>query len=95
MPAPSPSPTPASTWSSPPRSTSTSTTSWARWRRAYDRNTYSANLIDIVRAFVPGRQGVTEAEATAWADDLTGLGRAFFFSLNRYVFTAVKAGAGV
>jgi len=61
---------------------------------AYDRNTYSANLIDIVRAFVPGRQGVTEAEATAWADDLTGLGRAFFFSLNRYVFTAVTAGAG-
>jgi len=57
--------------------------------RAYDRDSYSARLIELVRAFVAGRQQVTEAEATAWADDLTGLGDAFFFSLNRYVFTAV------
>ena len=38
----------------------------------------------------PGRRGVTDAEAKAWAADLTGLGRKYFFSLNRYLFLAVK-----
>jgi arsenite methyltransferase len=33
---------------------------------------------------------VTEAEAQAWAADLIGLGRKYFFSLNRYLFLAVK-----
>jgi arsenite methyltransferase len=54
----------------------------------YDARTYSAGLIDIVEAFVPGRAEVTEQEATAWADDLRGLGESYFFSLNRYLFVA-------
>jgi arsenite methyltransferase len=55
----------------------------------YDRETYSAGLIPIVARFVPGRQGVEEAEAGAWADDLASLGPEYFFSLNRYLFVAV------
>jgi arsenite methyltransferase len=55
----------------------------------YDPNTYSAGMVDLVAVFVPGRQGVTEAEASAWKDDLTGLGDDYFFSLNRYLFVAV------
>ena len=56
----------------------------------YDPNTYSAGLIGFVSAFVPGRRGLTEADATAWADDLVGLGDDYFFSLNRYLFVAVR-----
>jgi ubiquinone/menaquinone biosynthesis C-methylase UbiE len=58
--------------------------------RGYEPRTYSAGLIDIVADFVTGRAGVTEAEATAWADDLTGLGDDYFFSLNRYQFVATR-----
>jgi hypothetical protein len=47
-------------------------------------------VIKFVAGFVPGHRGVTEAEAQAWAADLTGLGRKYFFSLNRYLFLAVK-----
>ena len=54
----------------------------------YDTDTYSAGMIPMVAGFVPGRQGVTEAEAAAWRDELTGQGEDYFFSLNRYVFVA-------
>jgi arsenite methyltransferase len=54
----------------------------------YDVHTFSAGLIDIVSDFVPGRAGVTEEEAHAWADDLRALGAGYFFSLNRYLFVA-------
>jgi arsenite methyltransferase len=56
----------------------------------YNANTYSAGLIGFITAFVPGRQGLTEFEAIGWADDLVALGDDYFFSLNRYLFTAVK-----
>jgi len=56
----------------------------------YDPRTYSAGLIGFIAAFVPGRSGVTAADANAWAEDLTGLGADYFFSLNRYLFLAVK-----
>jgi arsenite methyltransferase len=56
----------------------------------YDPNTYSAKLIAFVSRFVLGRQGLTRADATAWADDLAELGEDYFFSLNRYLFVAVK-----
>ena len=52
--------------------------------------TFSAGLIGFIAAFVPGRNGLTETDATAWADDLALLGRDYFFSLNRYLFVAVK-----
>jgi ubiquinone/menaquinone biosynthesis C-methylase UbiE len=54
----------------------------------YDTDTYSAGMIPMVASFVPGRQGVTDAEAAAWRDELTGQGEDYFFSLNRYVFVA-------
>lgn len=57
-----------------------------------DPHTYSAGLIPIVAAFVPGRAGVTQAAAQAWVDDLASLGDAAFFSLNRYVFLATNPG---
>jgi ubiquinone/menaquinone biosynthesis C-methylase UbiE len=56
----------------------------------YDRNTYSAGMIEIVSEFVSGRGGVSPAEAAAWLEDLIGLGEEYFFSLNRYMFTAVR-----
>ncbi|MBV9196572.1 MAG: methyltransferase domain-containing protein [Solirubrobacterales bacterium] len=56
----------------------------------YDPNTYSAGLIGFITAFVPGRQGLTEEDAEDWAEDLTALGDDYFFSLNRYLFLAVK-----
>jgi arsenite methyltransferase len=56
----------------------------------YDSQAFSAGVIKFVAGFVPGHRGVTEAEAQAWAADLTGLGRKYFFSLNRYLFLAVK-----
>ena len=45
-----------------------------------------------IQSFVAGRQGVTKAEADAWAADLRALGEAgeYFFSINRYLFAAVK-----
>lgn len=56
----------------------------------YHPNTFSAGMLDLITDFVPGRVGVTEAEAQAWRADLTGLGADYFFSLNRYLFLAVN-----
>jgi SAM-dependent methyltransferase len=56
----------------------------------YDPNTYSAGMLELIAAFVPGRNGVSKAEATAWAEDLTELGPDYFLSLNRYLFLAHK-----
>jgi arsenite methyltransferase len=56
----------------------------------YDPDSYSANLIAFVSRFVAGRQRLTEADARAWGDDLVALGEDYFFSLNRYLFVAVR-----
>ena len=58
----------------------------------YDPCTYSYGLIDLIRAFVPGRQGLTRADVEAWAEDLKRQGEegSYFFSLNRYLFLATK-----
>jgi SAM-dependent methyltransferase len=56
----------------------------------YDADTYSAGLIGFIAAFVPGRHGLTDADAAAWAQDLRGLEEDYFFSLNRYVFLAER-----
>lgn len=56
----------------------------------YRRDTYSAGLIDIVASYVVGRSGLTDDEVAAWSNDLRGLGHDYFFSLNRYLFTATK-----
>ena len=57
---------------------------------SYSENSFSAGLIGFITAFVPGHGGVTADESAAWADDLTSLGRGYFFSLNRYLFIASK-----
>jgi len=61
----------------------------------YDPDTYSYGVIDFIAAFVPGRQGVTHEEAIAWVEELRQLGKKdeYFFSLNRYLFLAVKSEA--
>ena len=56
----------------------------------YDPNTLSAGLMGFIKDFVPGRQGLTEADAQAWDEDLRTLGDDYFFSLNRYLFLAVR-----
>lgn len=56
----------------------------------YDPNTLSAGVIEFVAGFVPGRAGVTEADVTTWRADLENLGPDYFFSLNRYLFLAVR-----
>jgi arsenite methyltransferase len=56
----------------------------------YDRDTFSAGLIDLIASFVPGRRGISEADARAWADELIALRSDYFFSLNRYLFVTVK-----
>jgi arsenite methyltransferase len=56
----------------------------------YDPNSFSAGLMGFITEFVPGRQGLTEADVQAWAEDLEALGDDYFFSLNRYLFLAVR-----
>jgi SAM-dependent methyltransferase len=58
-----------------------------------DASGYSHGLLDLVHRFVPGRRGVTQAEADAWADDLRALGARgeYFFSLNQYFFLARRS----
>jgi hypothetical protein len=41
-------------------------------------------------AYVAGRDGLTGTEVDAWQSDLHDLGPEYFFSINRYVFCAVK-----
>ncbi|RZS34322.1 methyltransferase family protein [Herbihabitans rhizosphaerae] len=56
----------------------------------WDERHFSAGLLGTIAAYVAGRDDVTELEVLDWADDLRGLGDAYFFSLNRYVFTATR-----
>lgn len=58
----------------------------------YDVNTYSNRLIDLIVAFVVERGKITRDEAEAWASGVRQLGERglYFFSLNRYVFLAVR-----
>jgi ubiquinone/menaquinone biosynthesis C-methylase UbiE len=58
----------------------------------FDQNTYSNRLIDLIVSFLSGRSDISGDEAQNWAQELrnnTGEGQ-YFFSLNRYLFRAVK-----
>jgi len=59
---------------------------------AYHPHCYSYGILRAIQAFVTGRNGVTQQEADAWADELVELGAAgdYFFSINRYLFAAAK-----
>ena len=58
------------------------------FNRSHQEGTFSRGVLEMVAAFVRGRQGVSASEAAAWADDLRSLGDEAFFSLNRYLFLA-------
>ncbi len=55
----------------------------------YDPQTYSAGMRDLIAEFVTDH-GVPADEVAAWREDLLSLGDRSFFSLNRYLFTAVR-----
>ncbi|MEQ8747826.1 methyltransferase domain-containing protein [Pyruvatibacter sp.] len=57
----------------------------------WNPHSYSAGIMKGIQGFVSGRDGISEDEARAWADDLRQLGEdgRYFFSLNRYLFVAV------
>ena len=57
----------------------------------YDPDTYSAGLIGFISAFVPRHSDITaRARSRPGPSDLAGLGPGYFFSLNRYLFLAVR-----
>ncbi len=58
----------------------------------YPAENYSGAMVSVIVPFVIKRGGVPREEAKAWAEDLAELGArgAYFFSLTRYVFLAVK-----
>ena len=60
----------------------------------YSPDSYSAGILEGIRTFVPGRIRITQPEADDWAMDLRDLGEAgeYFFSVNRYLFQAIKPG---
>jgi ubiquinone/menaquinone biosynthesis C-methylase UbiE len=62
---------------------------------ALHRNCYSFGIMAAIAAFVGGRRGVDAEEASAWVSDLRELGERgeYFFSINRYLFGAIKLGA--
>jgi arsenite methyltransferase len=51
---------------------------------------FSAGMIDIIGDFVAERGALPAAEVDAWKADLRSLGDGYFFSLNRYVFRAIR-----
>jgi hypothetical protein len=55
----------------------------------YDPQTYSAGMRDLIAEFVTGH-GIPADEVAAWREDLLALGDRSFFSLNRYLVTAVR-----
>jgi len=58
---------------------------------SYDPNSMSAIMAKFVGGYVVS-QGVSQAEADAWAEELLNLGSSgdYFFSSNEYIFTARK-----
>jgi arsenite methyltransferase len=59
----------------------------------FSEDSFSNRMIDLIGPFAIGRKGVTAEEVTGWSQELRTIGRQgnYFFSLNRYVFIAVKA----
>jgi len=59
---------------------------------AFDEDTYGAVLTPFIAGFVPGRGGVTEAEAQAWLAEQRELGDRgeFYFAVTQFCFSARK-----
>lgn len=58
----------------------------------YNDNSYAAGILISTREFAKGRGGLTEADVEDWHADLLAKANSgeFFFSLNRYLFSAIK-----
>ncbi|HWF53126.1 MAG TPA: methyltransferase domain-containing protein [Solirubrobacteraceae bacterium] len=69
--------------------TSVSSSAFMLLNDGYREDTFSAGLLKLITRFVPGRHGLSEADAQAWAAGLTALGEDYFFSLGRYLFVAL------
>jgi len=59
---------------------------------SYNNHCYSFGIMFAIQAFAAGRGDVSKEEADAWATELRTLGETgeYFFSINRYLFGAVK-----
>jgi arsenite methyltransferase len=57
----------------------------------FDPHTYSGGIMELIAKFVVGRNGLTAEEVDTWLDDLRSFGPGYFFSLNRYLFLAVRS----
>jgi arsenite methyltransferase len=53
-------------------------------------DSYSANTMELIAAFVPGRQGLTVDDARDWLADLRARAAEgeYFFNMNRFVVLA-------
>lgn len=58
----------------------------------YQANTYSNMILPMIAKFVVDRQDLTKDDAQAWHDEIKQLNSedSFFFSLNRYLFQAIR-----
>jgi arsenite methyltransferase len=56
----------------------------------YEPRTFSACLLDQIVAFLAHRSGPVSTDAEEWAADLRGQGEDYFFSLDRFIFRAVR-----
>ena len=52
--------------------------------------TYGYGMVQMMGRFAAGRRGLTEADTSAWLEEMARLGREgrFFYSLNRYLVSA-------
>jgi SAM-dependent methyltransferase len=53
-------------------------------------HTFSGILLGLIGTFVTGRNGLDATAVTRWEDSMRSLGEDWFFSLNRYVFNAIR-----
>lgn len=60
----------------------------------YHPGAFSYHLTRMMAGYAVGRQGVDQAEADAWLQELKELGERgqYFYSLNRYLFVAQRPG---
>jgi arsenite methyltransferase len=61
---------------------------------AFQTNCYSFGISAAIQAFVGERDDVSAEEAAAWRNEFAALEASgeYFFSINRYVFGAIKSG---
>jgi arsenite methyltransferase len=55
---------------------------------------YGGSLVPLLEQYVAEQGGMSESEATAWADEQRGLGERgeFFFTVTQFCFTATRCG---